>query len=403
MNKRSEILLTLKYCLLLSAFWGLICVIGGGYTTVFLLERNFSSSEIGIIVAVGSIAAVILQPVFASIADSSGKVSLQKMIAALGFVAALSFLGLYLVKSRWILICLLFVFTYAVVQVIMPLTNAVSMYYINRGVKVNFGLARGVGSAFYAVISNILGRLTEARGCDVIPVMGVILSAAIVILAFFFPVLKDSVSNAEASTEKAALSRNFFKKYPGFPGVLAGVFFLFIFHNLSNNYMIQIVERVGGGTAELGTGLSIAAVMELPVMFLFSFIRKRFKSSTLLTLASVMFFFKALAYVFADSVLMFYGVQLFQIVSYGLYIPTSVYYVNERMQGGDTVKGQALIVGAGTFAGVAASAIGGLIIDGMGVQAMLISQVICAAAGAVLIAVYSGRCGGEDRYQKSEK
>ena len=49
-----------------------------------------------------------------------------------------------------------------------PLVNSVSIYYINRGVNVDFGIARGIGSLLYAVCSSILGALVAQTGSRVV-------------------------------------------------------------------------------------------------------------------------------------------------------------------------------------------------------------------------------------------
>ena len=59
--------LMLQYCVLQGSYWASFCVLYA-FATVFLLSRGFESSMIGVIIAVGNILGVILQPVVASIA-----------------------------------------------------------------------------------------------------------------------------------------------------------------------------------------------------------------------------------------------------------------------------------------------------------------------------------------------
>ena len=70
--------LMLQYCVLQGSYWASFCVLYA-FATVFLLSRGFESSMIGVIIAVGNILGVILQPVVASIADRSEKISLHKL------------------------------------------------------------------------------------------------------------------------------------------------------------------------------------------------------------------------------------------------------------------------------------------------------------------------------------
>ena len=51
--------------------------------------------------------------------------------------------------------------------------------------------------------------------------------------------------------------RSFFFRYRTFTLTLAGVVMLFAFHNITCTYMIRMMERFGGGSAEMGLALSL--------------------------------------------------------------------------------------------------------------------------------------------------
>lgn len=52
---------------------------------------------------------------------------------------------------------------------------------------------------------------------------------------------------------------------------------MFYSHNLINTYLINIIEKAGGNSSDMGISLSIAAALELPAMAGFSFLVKKFK------------------------------------------------------------------------------------------------------------------------------
>ena len=74
--------LTLQYCILQGAYWASFCIIYS-FATVFLLDRGFHNSQIGVIIAAGNILGVIFQPVFASVVDRSKTVTLHKLTNSL--------------------------------------------------------------------------------------------------------------------------------------------------------------------------------------------------------------------------------------------------------------------------------------------------------------------------------
>ena len=94
--------LMIQYCILQGSYWASFCVIYA-FATVFLLSRGFESSMIGVIIAAGNILGVILQPMVASIADRSEKISLHKLTAMLSVIMILLLVLLYFDTQRILL------------------------------------------------------------------------------------------------------------------------------------------------------------------------------------------------------------------------------------------------------------------------------------------------------------
>lgn len=385
--------LMMQYCILQGAYWASFCVIYA-FATVFLLSRGFESSMIGVIIAVGNILGVVLQPMVASIADRSEKISLHKLTAILSVVMILLLVLLYFVPNGLIAVAVLFLLTDTFLQVIQPLVNSVSVYYVNQGVSVDFGAARGIGSLSYAAASYVLGIAVEKFGTRSILVAGILVALILLVTVLSMPVLS---SSAASRPQKKQPEQNdagllvFAGRYKNFMLTLAGITLLFTFHNMNNAYLIKVIENVGGTSADMGRMLSIAAVTELPVMFLFSRISKHFKSSTLLMVSGVFFAIRAAGFMLAGNVMIMYLVAMLQIGSFALYIPSSVYYVNETMLDQDKFKGQAVMTATNTLGGVFGSLFGGFLIDNAGVGAM---NTVCfgmAAAGAVLVFLFAGK------------
>ena len=155
--------------------------------------------------------------------------------------------------------------------------------------------------------------------------------------------------------------------------------------------MIQIITNVGGTSADLGRLLAIAAITEIPVMFLFSLILKHVKSSVLLIISGIFFALKAFGYFAAGNIALMTVAAVMQMGSFALYIPASVYYVNEVMEEQDKFKGQALMTGTNTLGGMIGSLLGGFLIDHAGVVVMNLAGLIMAVSGAVLIALFVSR------------
>lgn len=385
--------LMIQYCILQGSYWASFCVIYA-FATVFLLSRGFESSMIGVIIAAGNILGVILQPMVASIADRSEKISLHKLTAMLSIIMILLLVLLYFVPNGLLAVAVLFLLTDTFLQVIQPLINSVSVYYVNQGVSVDFGSARGIGSLSYAVASYILGIVVEKFGTRSILMAGILVALVLLVTILSMPVLSSSAASRLGEKEPEqndAVLIVFAGRYKNFMLTLAGITLLFTFHNMNNAYLIKVIENVGGTSADMGRMLSIAAVTELPVMFLFSRISKHFKSSTLLMVSSAFFAIRAAGFMLAGNVMTMYLAAMLQIGSFALYIPSSVYYVNETMLDQDKFKGQAVMTATNTLGGVFGSLFGGFLIDNAGVGAMNTVCFAMAAAGAVLVFLFAGR------------
>mgnify|MGYP002537138606 CR=1 FL=1 len=382
--------LMIQYCILQGSYWASFCVIYA-FATVFLLSRGFESSMIGVIIAAGNILGVILQPMVASIADRSEKISLHKLTAMLSVIMILLLVLLYFVPNGLLAVAVLFLLTDTFLQVIQPLINSVSVYYVNQGVSVDFGSARGIGSLSYAAASYILGIVVEKFGTRSILMAGILVALVLLVTVLSMPVLSSSAASRPKEKEPEQNDAGllvFAGRYKNFMLTLAGITLLFTFHNMNNAYLIKVIENVGGTSADMGRMLSIAAVTELPVMFLFSRISKHFKSSTLLMVSSAFFAIRAAGFMLAGNVMTMYLAAMLQIGSFALYIPSSVYYVNETMLDQDKFKGQAVMTATNTLGGVIGSLLGGFLIDQAGVSVMNLAGLVMAVSGAVLVFLF---------------
>lgn len=384
--------LTIQYGLLQSMYWMGFCVIMG-FATVFLLYKDFEGQQIGVILAVSNICAALLQPIIASFADRSKHVTLKTIISFLAFFVILLTILLVLIPVNKVIIALLFILIGTVVLTIQPLLNSLIFEYINRGIKINYGLARGLGSLSFAAISFVLGFIVNRFSPAVLPYLYILFYSFILLIAYSFKmprVLKEepdlSICNSPSKkTFKLAELTTFFKRYHNLYLLLISVCCLFIFHNIISTYLIQIMQNVGGSDTDFGISLALAASVELPTMMGFVYLVRKIKGSTLLKVSAIFFTVKALVFLLAPSVGVIYLGQILQALSFALYIPASVYYMNELMEPTDRIKGQAIIMVAMTLGGVFGNLIGGILLDNFTIFVMLVAGVIFSLIGTLLL------------------
>lgn len=390
--------LNARYTLVQGSYWGMVCALSG-YAALYLNGRGFTAGQTGTLLAAANIIAALLQPAAAAKADRPGRVSLKELIMTLGLACGLAALLLCITELDFWTVGILFCAAIVAIQILQPLVNSVSMYYMNRGEYINFGFARGIGSVTYAGVSFLIGILSEKAGIFVIPAFVIGLSVPFLIAAFSFRIHMEARQEQmnDGSEKKEESFFALFSKYRSFTVFLAGVVVMFVFHFMTNTYMFQMVQAVGGDSRSMGVSVSIAAICEIPVMFFFSKIIERFGVETLLRVAAIGWFAKAAAFCFCTSVTGIYFAQVLQMLGFGIYVPASVYYANQMMDESSKVKGQAMVTTAFTIGSVLGNLLGGKLIDWYGVKVMLAAGTGCTVAGVFLFFARTVRRGAEKR------
>ena len=100
---------------------------------------------------------------------------------------------LLLLPDVFVLIFLLYVIADALLQVLQPLLNSLSIYYVNAGINVDFGIARGMGSLSFAIMSSVLGVMCDKFGANVSMISAILLLIAVFCLVLSMPVIKNGI------------------------------------------------------------------------------------------------------------------------------------------------------------------------------------------------------------------
>lgn len=394
--------LNFEYSCIHGTYWMFYGVVSS-FASVFLLARGYSSSQIGLTLAAANILAVVLQPIAADLADRVKRPSLIGITEILTVMMMIVTIGLFIFDGRTAALSAVFVLLIAWHTVLHPLFNSLTFKLEECGVPINFGIARSMGSLAYSALVAVLGTLVEARGIIVLPVTGeIILAMLLVSLAL----TKKSYDRARKINEKkgtAAVKKRgqkdeepinlwqFMNNNKPFFLVNIGVIGLYFSNSILNNYMMQIVASVGGSSQDMGRILSLMAFLEMPTMMCFRLLRKRFSCQSMIKAAAIGFTVKIGICYLASSVTMIFIAQLFQLVSFALFLPAMVHFINEVMRKGEAVKGQALFTTMVTITTIFSSLIGGVIIDASGVKMLTLVSTLMTAAGAVIVIAAVGR------------
>lgn len=352
------------------------------FAVTFLLARGLSNSMAGLVMALGNILACCIQPAVASLADRHEKVTLPRILCVFSVIMAASCLVLRLTRGASALVLGAYVLYMAFHLAGQPICSCFCGLFEKRGVFINFGLARGAGSLCYAVLTAFLGVIVARRGADVLPVFG------FVIVCCFFAVsaaLGRQISGGEtgnaAPSEPGRAMLPFLRENKSFCLLLCGIMIIFFSHNVFNCFTLNLVEHLGGDSADLGRVCSFVAFLEMPAMFFFEPLCRRFSARRLMRLSVTAFTAKAFLIALAPSLAGLYAANLLQLVSFAVFVPASVRYVDETVSRADAVKGQSCITSVITFGSVLSSLLGGVMLDGIGVKATFFAVAAVSVLG----------------------
>lgn len=379
---------TVFYSLINITYFMAFCTIHA-FAAVYLLDRGFSNMIVGVLLAVANVASALLQPIVASLIDKYTHITNRGVSMLSALIMAVGAALLLLFDSNQVVVFIIFTIIYMTQFTYMPVLTALSFEYQQQGMNIFYGLARGLGSAGFAVTSMFMGSLVENYGVDKLLITTIFAMIVHIVLLFFFKPASSKAENSKSeNTVTSSLSIiEFFKTYPVFMILLLATTLLFFTHNMLNDYLIQIIRNVGGTETGLGYATFLAAILELPTMAVVSAISKKVNMKKLLILAGVFFTIKSLIMLFALNMVLVYISQSMQMFAYAVFIPASAYYVSENIKANDQVKGQALITSCFTLSGVFSSLICGAILDNKSVRFMLITGVVVSILGTLSIII----------------
>jgi PPP family 3-phenylpropionic acid transporter len=378
---------TFRYSVLNIFFWLLfLCV--SSYAGVYLESQGFSGSEIGLTIAGGDGAAVILQQFLSSLADRSRKVTLTAILLSIIASVLLLQLAVFLAPLDKLHLGIIYAFSIMLMQNCQSLLNGICVYYLNRGADIQYGFGRGIGSFVFALASFWLGIHVAKTGTSQCTFFGIILCVVLLPLLLTMRTPKSipplGVTKKEAAKTGSDSYFTFCRKNPEFMQLVLGMCLIYIMHLIINSYAIQIVESLGGNSAQMGIWIGIAAIVEFPAMALYGTMEKKVPCTVLLMISTVGFTVKSLLNTVASTMPAFYVSNLFQFIGFALFMPASVSYINHVFGEQDKNKALGLMISTSTIGGVIGNIIGGRLIDTVGVRTLLWIGTSISAVGTLI-------------------
>ena len=380
-----------------------------GYAYNYLSQCGFSDGVVGTVMAITNLLGAIGGPVVGDIIDHSRTVTQKGFIQVSSIIIIAASAVLLFVPKMPVLVFPICIISFALASVVMPMLNGMAFIYDKIGGKINYGFCRGLGSGAYAIGSAILGRMWAALGNTALPVW-VAFSAAITLISVTTmpSVGKNLIKNDtyEQKNDQEAISlTGFFGKYRFVTVAALAMTCLYVGHYIINNYMAKIVEMLTISNVETvqGNAMFIAAMFELPAMFAFVFLLKKFGINRIMVVAACFFAIKNIITFFCTSVGMLYVASVFQMPGYAVLVPGVVYFANQYVAETDRNKGQAIFTSVMTAGSLIASFVGGWLFSLTSTRFVLGVGAIASVFGVLLMFVAIRGLVGENKEKAADK
>lgn len=158
-----------KYNFLHLFYWFTGCCING-FIAVFLQSKGLSNTEIGIVTGGSCVATIFLSPFMSSLISKIKGMTIKKLMTFLMLTTVLLYIAMAFLPIPAFLVMIFYVIMYALNMSTVPMLTMIAMNYINEGTYVNFGLARGIGSASWATSALIFGQVVSFLGANILSI-----------------------------------------------------------------------------------------------------------------------------------------------------------------------------------------------------------------------------------------
>lgn len=358
-----------------------------GYLAVFLLYHGLSNTQIGTVTGLGSLGTILLSPFISGLVEKIPGLTIKKMLTACFVLSVALFVSITYIPMPVILLSFIFIIIYVILVALAPFFSMMCMNYIKKGIEVNFGVARGLGSVGYAVAAVLLGRLVEWFNPNVLAIAFIAFSTIELAILFTMPDSESDTTTKTATTKKGKQASVFsiIKKYRIFFMILVGFAFQFAASATLGTYLINIVTNLGGTTTLYGIIVFLSASSEMPIMSITHGLLKKFSAEQLLAISTLGYILHNFMIALAPNLPILIIGALTQGISYGLFIGVITYYIPDHLDPKDELMGQTLLsmmtAGIGCMAG---NMIGGALQDTFGLTSMFMFAMAVTIIGSII-------------------
>lgn len=343
------------------------------FIPVYLSQKGFVNSAIGVLLALGPFVSIIAQPVWGAVTD---RVKVKNSVLKLLLLGSAVTVMFYTVSDRFLYLFVVIAIFTSFQTPINSLNDAIALEYVDaHGFK--FGPIRLAGAIGFGVMSVIAGVVAN-RYINNIFLLYFVLYMFALLSAFRLP----KVAGHQAGRKKVsplALLKN--RKI-----VLLMVLSLIVQTTLGYYYSFFPIyyRQLGASSTLLGLATFIASASEIPFLVFADRILKKIRVEYILVASSLLMALRWLLVFLAPNKDVILLVQLLHGCNFIVFNFSLAIYINQHVPMELKASGQALsgLVSYG-LSRIAGSMLGGVLSDAFGLSRMFLYNAYIAAAAAV--------------------
>ncbi|WP_246315832.1 MFS transporter [Paenibacillus foliorum] len=331
----------------------------GTFIPVYFQSIGATSTQIGLLLSLGPLVAVLAQPVWGSIGDRARTKNsvLRVLIIGTGVVILLFPLSTHYVYLL-IMVCLFTFFQTSIA----PLSDAITLEELDKQKRWSFGPIRLGGTIGFAIMSLLFGWIAKSHINSLFVTYAIIMFISVILLSKF-----PAATGYQSSGKKMNIGILFRNRklmiYMGINLVLQitlGYYYTFFpvyFHNM------------GGNSFLLGWSMVISALSEIPFLLYSGRIMKRVRITHILLVASIATALRWFAFSLSDNPYWVLPAQVLHGLIFIVLSVTMAMYINQEVPKELKASGQTLnaLLSAG-IARIIGSFGGGIASDAFGMK-----------------------------------
>ena len=301
------------------------------FSVSFFEKAGYSETQIGFMLAVTVLVAMAAQVATGYLSDNV--LSIKKILLIDIVLTMVSVLLMRPAVHSYPVLFLLYTVFSLSGRMVTQLIDGYITRVAQRRSGLDFGFTRGISSCGYATAAVIGGMLINQFDMDMMFWMHTVL--CVIALAVIWPL--EDVPLIKRSDDDAGKAKgdSFFvaaKAVFATPGFLLTTIACLLMQSgiyVVLTYYPLIVEKVGGTPGDVGIGMFLLAISEVPVLWNYHRLKRRFQNGHMMIFAMLMYVLKSALWIMFQNVAGVVVIQVMQSVTYALFLPAAMRFMQE--------------------------------------------------------------------------